>query len=210
MDMQMDLFGGSTTVQGLATADPPRCGEYRYYFTLVPPPSQAQDIERGAMLLARRFGARYPIRADRQHVSLNGIWRDHHDVANELLDEAIEIGAGIRRPGFDIVFDTVQTWAGSSPSKTGGRTIVPTVLACSNGARDAQTLHADIRRDMQRAGMAVGPARLSPHLTIWYGPQRVPDIVLKRPFRWAVRKFWLVHTAPGMKRPDYIGEWPLG
>lgn len=59
-------------------------------------------------------------------------------------------------------------------------------------------------------GMPVGPKSFMPHLTVWCGPERVSDLLLKRPFRWAVRKFWLVRTSAGQRRPDYIGEWPLG
>ncbi|WP_332691643.1 2'-5' RNA ligase family protein [Devosia sp.] len=210
MDGQLDFFGGGSD-RGLKGAGPAREDyRHRWYFTIVPPPALAQDIERGAALLARRFGARYPIRADRQHVSLNGVWRSKDEIEPALVDEALEVGDAIRRPGFDIAFDKLQTFAGNSRSKTGGRSIVPTVLTCSNGDREVVALHADIRREMQRLGMAVGPRSFVPHLTIWYGPERVPDLQLKRPFRWAVRQFWLVHTIKGQKRPDYIGEWSLG
>ena len=205
MDMQLDLFGGGSALA-------PRSGgraEHRYYFSLVPPPLHAQNIERGAQLLARRYGARNPVRADRLHVSLNGIRRGT-ELDQERLDDALEVGMSVRRPGFDIVFDTVQTFAGAALSKTGGRSQVPTVLTCSNGAREAIALYGDIRREMQRRGMNLGPPAFTPHLTLWYGPERVPDLPLKRPFRWPVRQFWLVHTVAGQKRPEYIEEWPLG
>lgn len=207
---QLDFFGGGAD-RGLKATDSPRDAYmHRWYFTLVPPPAVAQDIERGAQLLARRHGARYPTRAERLHVSLNGVWRNKDEIEPALIEDALEVGEAIRRPGFDIAFDMVQTFSGDSRSKTGGRSIVPTVLTCSNGAREAQALHADIRREMQRLGMPVGPPAFVPHLTIWYGPERVPDFLLKRPFRWPVRKFWLVRTTRAQKRPDYIGEWALG
>lgn len=209
MDGQLDFFRGASERTLKSTASS-REHKYRCYFTLLPPPAMAQDIERGGQLLARRYGARYPTRADRLHVSLNGVWRSMDAVEPALVDEALEVGETIRRPGFDIVFDTLQTFSGDSRSKTGGRSIVPTVLTSSNGGREALALYADIRREMQRLGMSVGPKSFVPHLTIWYGPERVPDLLLKRPFRWPVRKFWLVQTIRGQKRPDYLGEWSLG
>lgn len=210
MDGQLDFFGGSAD-RSLKQAESPRDEHaYRWYFTLVPPPAVAQDIERGAMMIARRYGARYPTRADRLHVSLNGVWRSKDEIAPALVEEALEVGDAIRRPGFDIAFDRLLTFSGDSRSRTGGRSIVPTVLTCSNGARELQALHGDIRREMQRLGMAVGPRTFVPHLTIWYGPERVPELLLKRPFRWPVRKFWLVHAIKGQKRPEYVGEWELG
>lgn len=210
MDGQLDFFGAGSDQKLSSVGSRRDEDQYRWYFTIVPPPALAQDVERGAMLIARRYGARYPIRADRLHVSLNGVWRSKDEIEPALIDEALDVGAAIRRPGFDIAFDKLQTFGGDSRSRTGGRSIVPTVLTCSNGAREVVALYGDIRRQMQRLGMPVGPRAFVPHLTIWYGPERVPDLLLHRPFRWPVRKFWLVHTIKGQRRPDYVGEWSLG
>ena len=209
MDGQLDFFGGVSS-KLLKPDAASRDYAHRWYFTLVPPPAVAQDIERAGELLARRFGARYPARAHRLHVSLNGVWKSNNEIEPALIEDAIEAGNAVRRPGFDIAFDTVQTLAGDSRSRTGGRSIVPTVLTCSNGAREVQELYADLRREMQRLGMPVGPKLFEPHLTIWYGPERVADMLLRRPFRWPVRKFWLAHTVKGRKLPDYVREWSLG
>ena len=210
MDGQLDFFGGVSERSLKQAASARDDVAHRWYFTLVPPPAVAQNIERRVVMLTRPYGARSPIRAGRLHVSLNGIWRGRDDIEPALIDDALEVGNAVGRPGFDIVFDRLQTFAGNSRSNTGGRSIVPTVLTCSNGARDLQALYADIRRGMQRLGMPMAPKAFSPHLTIWYGPERVPDLLLKQPFRWPVRKFWLVHTIKGQKRPDYVGEWSLG
>lgn len=208
MDMQLELFGKALAAESGQSS---RGNEkYRAYFTILPPPASAQDLERGAQLLARRSGARNPIRADRLHVSLNTVWRANDEPQQALLDEACEAGDAVRRPGFDIAFDKVQTWSGDSRSKTGGRSIAPTVLTCSNGAREVLALYADIRRELQRLGLPGGPKSFAPHLTVWYDHVRVPDLLLRRAFHWPVRKFWLVQTIRGQVRPDYIGEWELG
>lgn len=202
MEMQFELFGGAP---GVAEA---KALGHRYYFTLLPPPALAQKIEAGAQRLGQRFGVRNVVRAERQHVSLHAVLRGG-EIGDDLLGEALEVGEAIRRPGFDVVFDTVMTFSGQRP-KTGGRAQCPTVLSCSNGARDLLGLYSDIRTQMQRRGLRVGPRDLAPHLTIWYGPERVPERQLRRPYRWTVRNFWLVHTVPGMSRPDYLAEWTLG
>ncbi|KQX40823.1 hypothetical protein ASD04_18825 [Devosia sp. Root436] len=182
--------------------------EHRYYFTLLPPPALAQEIERGATALGRRLGVRNVVRAERQHVSLHIVQRGR-EIGDDLLGEALEVGEAIRRPGFDMAFDTVTTFAGQRP-RTGGRAQYPTVLSCSNGARDLLGLYGDIRTQMQRRGLRTGPRAIAPHLTIWYGPERVTERRLRRPYRWAVRSFWLVHTVPGIRKPDYLAEWALG
>ena len=202
MEMQFELFGGAP---GVAEA---KALGHRYYFTLLPPPALAQTIEAGARRLGQRLGVRNVVRAERQHVSLHAVLRGR-EIGDDLLSEALEVGEAIRRPGFDVVFDTVQTFAGRRP-KTGGRAQYPTVLTCSNGARDLQGLYGAIRGEMQRHGLRVAPPSIVPHLTIWYGPERVPERQLRRPYRWSVRSFWLVHTVPGISRPDYLAEWSLG
>lgn len=201
MEMQFELFGGAPVAEAKAL-------EHRYYFTLLPPPALAQEIERGAERLGRQFGVRNVVRAERQHVSLHMVQRGR-EIGGDLLDEALDVGEAVRRPGFDVVFDTMQTFAGARP-RTGGRAQYPTVLSCSNGARDLLGLYGDIGREMQRRGLRAGRPSSVPHLTIWYGPERVPERQLRRPYRWAVRSFWLVHTVPGIRRPDYLAEWTLG
>jgi 2'-5' RNA ligase len=200
MEMQFELFGGEPA--GVTAL------EHRYYFTLLPPPALAQKIEWGAKQVGRRLGVRNVVRAERQHVSLHQVLYGR-EIGADLLGEALDVGEAIRRPGFDIVFDTVMTFSGRRP-RTGGRAQYPTVLSCSNGARDLLGLYGDIRTQMQRRGLRVGPRDIAPHLTIWYGPDRVTERRLRRPYRWAVRSFWLVHTVPGISRPDYLAEWALG
>lgn len=200
MEMQFELFGRMPAEA--------KALEHRYYFALLPPPALAQKIEWGAKQVGRRLGARNVVRAERQHVSLHAVQRGAK-IGDDLLDEALEVGEAVRRPAFDIVFDTVMTFSGRRP-KTGGRAQYPTVLGCSNGARDLLALYGDIRTQMQKRGLHVEPRDFAPHLTIWYGPDRVTERRLRRPYRWAVRSFWLVHTVPGMSRPDYLAEWALG
>lgn len=202
MDMQLDFFGG------VAAEEKAKALDHRYYFTLVPPPALAQRIERAAALLGLRHGVRRVVRAERQHVSLHAVQRGK-EIAADLLADALEIGDAVRRPRFEMAFDTVRTFGGGR-LHSGIRAQYPVVLTCSNGARDALALYADIRLQMQRFGLPVGRRSMEPHLTIWYGPGRVPDMHLRRPFGWSVRSFWLVHTLPGMRRPEYLAEWPLG
>lgn len=204
MDMQFELFGGAPPQDEPAQ----RSLDHRYYFTLVPPPAVAQDIERGAMLLARRVGARNLVRADRLHVSLHCV-QQGREITQDLLDEALEAGGAVRRPGFTVSFDQVLSLSGNRAG-TGGRRQFPTVLTCSNGAHDLLGLYGDIRQQLQRLGLPVGPRKVVPHLTIWYCSERLPETPLRRAYRWPVRAFWLVHTMPGMRRPDYLGEWVLG
>src|SRR5690606_38785729 len=111
MDMQFELFGGVPPAEAASA----RALAHRYYFTLVPPPAVAQAVERAAMLLARRYGARNPVRAERLHVSLHRVQLGR-EIDADLLDDALAAGAAIRRPGFDIAFDQVRTFARERPN----------------------------------------------------------------------------------------------
>lgn len=210
MDAQLDFFGSRLIREADPRGDGRGDEKFRTYFTLVPPPATAQDTAHRAELIARRFGVRYTTAAGRLHVSLNTIWRANDEVQPALIEDALDAGGAVRRPAFDLAFDRVQTWAGRSRSKTGGRSIVPTVLVCSHGVREAQELFADIRREMHRRGMPGSDKSIMPHLTLWWSHIRVPELVLDRPCRWRVDRFWLVQTVRGQRQPDYVGEWTLG
>lgn len=203
MDMQFELFARTEAEKAAE-----RRFDHRYYFTLQPPPDIALQIERWSRRLSKYYGARSETRAERLHVSLHGLLGGSL-AEQELLDEALEVGEAIRRPSFEISFDTVQTFA-RHDDKVGGRPQRPTVLTSAEPSREAQALFGDIRREMQRRGLHVEPASFQPHLTVWYGPQSIGPRLLHRPFRWPVRRFWLVHTMPGLRRPEYLGEWALG
>lgn len=202
MDMQLDLFGGSAPE---LTRARPRFPTHRWYFTLLPPPAVAQDMEYFALRMSRRYGARRPVRAARLHVSLNGLGVGEA-VPLDDLDAALEIGDAIRHPRFDVCFDRLVTWGRQAKDKRQ----YPTVLTCSSGRREIQELHASLRRALARHGRAGGPSSIVPHVTLWYDPVRVSELVLPRPFRWSVRQFWLVRTTLGEPRPECLGEWRLG
>ena len=204
MDMQLDLFGGGAPMLTRAGRTLPT---HRWYFTLLPPPALAQDMEYFALRMSRRHGVRRPVRAGRIHASLNGLG-EGEDASFDDLDAALEIGDAIRHPRFDISFDRLTTWG--RPAGRTDRRQRPTVLTCSTGQREFAALHASLRREMLRHGLKGGPASTVPHVTLWYDPASIPELLLARPFRWSVRQFWLVRTTLGEPRPECLGEWQLG
>ncbi|UXN73228.1 2'-5' RNA ligase family protein [Devosia sp. A8/3-2] len=203
MDMQLDLFGGGAPKLVRAGRAFPT---HRWYFTLLPPPVIARDMEYFALRMSRRYGARRPVRAGRIHASLNGS-AEGEDNSFDDLDAALEVGDAISRPRFDVCFDRLVTRG--RPAK-GGNSQLPTVLTCSTGQREIRALHADLRRELLRRGLKGGPPAPTPHVTLWYDTGRISELVLTRPFRWSVRQFWLVRTTLGEARPECLGEWRLG
>jgi len=195
MEMEPDLFGGLPTPV-----------EHRTYFALLPPPALAQRIEHDARRLGRLHNVRTVIAAHRLHVSLNGIQRGSA-LEPEQLEYAFEIGGAIRRPPFDLVFDRLQTWDGGRSGQR--RHPPPTVLCCAEPPREAAALYDDLRRQMQRLGLRVGPRAFRPHITLWYAPARLAARVLNRPVRLRVNRFCLVHTVSGAAKAEHLASWPL-
>src|SRR3982751_3576516 len=99
-DPQLELFGQRQVRGGNSGIGP----EHRYYFTLLPPPALAQDIEAYAGGLVHRHRNWRPTSAGRLHVSLNGVHRGGPMDADDIND-ALAVGASIRRSGFDLAFD---------------------------------------------------------------------------------------------------------
>lgn len=180
---------------------------HRWYFTLLPPPALAQDMEYFALRMSRRHGARRPVRAGRIHASLNGLGEGEEGSFDDL-DTALEIGDAIRHPRFDVSFDRLITWG--RQTGRGDRRQRPTVLTCTTGQREFAALHASLRREILRHGLKAGAPSTVPHVTLWYGTGSVSELLLTRPFRWSVRQFWLVRTTLGEPRPECLGEWQLG
>src|SRR5690606_3500277 len=118
---------------------------HRSYFAIIPPPAQAERIERDARDLARRHNVHRVVRAARLHISLNGLRRGA-ELAPEQLEDALAVGEAIRRPAFDLVFDRIQTWDNQGMDR---RKPVPTVLCCSAPPREAAALYDDLFRRMQ-------------------------------------------------------------
>ncbi|ODT72227.1 MAG: hypothetical protein ABS75_05415 [Pelagibacterium sp. SCN 63-23] len=195
MDLEPDLFGVR-----------PASVEHRTYFALFPSPAQSARIEDGARRLGRRYNVHHVVHASRIHISLNGLKRGA-ELAPEQMQEALEVGAAVRRPAFDLLFDRIQSWDGGRSG--GGRRLVPTVLCCSEPPREAAALYDDLRRVMQALGLHVGARTFNPHVTLWYAPTRLPPRNLARPLRFRVDRFCLAHTIVGSDRAEHLASWPL-
>ncbi len=200
MDMDRDMFGN------VPPAGPAAMSRYRSYYCILPPPKLAQDLENRAERWARPRGVRRVTAADRLHISLNRL-PDGELTAPELLDDAIEVGAAMRRPSFDLCFDIMEAWNGHKDE--GGRRQFAIVLRCSTPPRGAEDLYRDLRKEMTRYGLPAGPLKFEPHITVWYQYGRIESKRLSQPIRFRADRFWLVHSITGARRLEHIASWPL-
>lgn len=200
MDIDRDMFGN------IQPNHPRAASHYRSFYSLLPPPKLAQDLEDRAERWARPRGVRRVTAADRLHISLNRL-PDGELTAPELLDDAIEVGASVRRPAFELCFDVMEAWNGHKDDS--GRRQYAIVLRCSDPPRGAEDLYRDLRKEMARYGLPVGPLKFEPHITVWYQYNRMASKRLFHPIRFRADRFWLVHSITGAKRLEHIASWPL-
>lgn len=200
MDIDRDMFG-------IAEATKPRAAShYRSFYSILPPPKLAQDLEHRAERSARSHGVRRVTPADRLYISLNRL-PDGELTAPEVLEDAIEVGASMRRSAFDLCFDVMETWNG--PKDDDGRRQHSIVLRCSAPPRGAEDLYRDLRKEMSRYGLPVGPLKFAPHITLWHQYRGLQSKRLVQPIRFRADRFWLLHSITGARRLEHIASWPL-
>ncbi len=200
MDMDRDMFGNVPPI------GPRAASHYRSFYSILPPPKLAQELEDRSERWARPRGVRRVTAADRLHISLNRL-PDGELTAPELLDDAIEVGASVRRASFDLCFDVMEAWNGHKDDS--GRRQYAIVLKCSAPPRGAEDLYRDLRKEMGRYGLPVGPLKFEPHITVWYQYNRMASKRLVQPICFRADRFWLVHSITGAKRLEHIASWQL-
>jgi RNA 2',3'-cyclic 3'-phosphodiesterase len=170
------------------------------FFVIRPPPEMVGDIGQLAMDLSRQHDGGRPLSPANLHVTTNfaGAFSTVPDTA---IDRLRSIGDAVRGHSFDVVFDRVWSFRGGARH--------PVVLRCTHGSAQIVALHAAIRGEMERSGLRVPAKTITPHLTLWYGRTPVPEQELRRPFRWTVSEFWLVHSVFGQGRHNLTGHWTL-
>jgi len=200
MEVEPDMFGYVPPVRHASAV------EHRTFFALLPPPRLAQDIEDKARRWARPYGIQRVTLAERLHLSLNRL-PDGALATPYPVDEAVDVGSAIRRPSFDLLFDTLETWGGRPDAR--GKRQLPVVLRCSSPPRAAAILYQDLWHEMRRHGLPVGPRQFSPHITLWYQSTPITPLHLTQPIRFRPERLWLVHSINGARRLEDIASWPL-
>jgi 2'-5' RNA ligase len=124
------------------------------------------------------------------------------DLPTEATALAVRAGEMIRDAAFSVTFDRASTF--------GGTIDFPIVLR----GRDGIDAFKRLRRSLDSAMKAVGlnvpmPSAFTPHVTLMYSREPVPDMVLSDPVTWTARELVLVLSRFGETRHDHIDHWPL-
>ena len=172
------------------------------FFAVLPTPAAAVRIAQRAERVRHQHGLhgwRRP--TELLHVTLNPIGA-YCGLPNDVLSAAIKVGSSVEVAPFEVTFDRVSSFRGI------GRH--PLVLRCSHGIAEMVTLQKILGAAMLRIGLgSANRQSFTPHVTLLYDRQSVPESNIGEPIVWAVGEFVLVHSLHGLSEHVHRARWPL-
>jgi 2'-5' RNA ligase len=168
------------------------------FFALAPDPALCLRFAGAATGLRERL---HPngnwIRPARYHVTLRFLG-EAPELREPLLRNALDVGACLDQPAFDLVFDHAASFPGPRP---------PWVLRCREPTRPIMKLSQSL---LVPGAPGDRVQEFVPHLTVLrHADQALPDTAIE-PIAWRVTDFVLLHSLPDAA-PAYeeLGRWRL-
>ncbi|MBR0642617.1 2'-5' RNA ligase family protein [Plastoroseomonas hellenica] len=181
---------------------PPRLGAV--FFAIQPDPMGVRDIRSLTTTLEATSGIREGWRPDRVlHVSMQKVER-YLGLPKDAVAAAKRAGAAVRAAPFTVTFDRMRNLGRK------GEGSQPLALCCGDGAPALTALWHALAEAMRAAWLRPQPpSAFTPHLSLLYSADHVPESALDTPITLAVRHLVLVHSVHGETRYTLLGRWPL-
>jgi len=173
-------------------AQAPRALTHNLFFAVVP--SEEERARIGDLIASLRIGG-VPMRLDRLHITTLSLVLDD-GLPDGLAQEAAEIAASIRMPSFRVIFDRL----------VGGNRSA--LLLPSEPLVALRMFRERLGFALMRAGIAFRQGGFSPHVTLLYGGQPMPEQEIE-PISWLVEDFVLIDSLIGETRHVEVGRWQL-
>ena len=172
------------------------------FFAVLPTPAAAMRIAQRTERVRNQHGLRGWRRpTELLHVTLNPVGA-YCGLPSDVLSAAIDVGSSVEVAPFEMTFDRVLSFRGTDRH--------PLVLRCSHGIAEMVTLQKTLGAAMLSIGLGPGKRLGStPHVTLLYDRQSVPESGIGEPIIWMVREFVLVHSLHGLSKHVHCGRWPL-
>lgn len=194
--LRFDLGDGSKP-QGLLDVE----GD-SVFFAIHPTPNTARHVEGLAGAYQRRYGVPGNLRPARvQHISLIGFGK-YENLRREVFLAADYAASRVRAAPFLVAFNRLTNFV----QKDGHAA----VLRGDEGVFGAHALYKALGAALTGAGFELDArGEFTPHMTLLYGPEEVPEEILEEPVAWTVQEFVLVRSRYGQTRHEVLGRWPL-
>ena len=172
------------------------------FFAVLPAAAAAACIAQRADGLRNQYGLRGRRRpTELLHVTLRPIG-SYWGVPNDILSAAIQVGSSVEVAPFEVTFDRVSSFRGTHRH--------PLVLRCSHGIAELTILQKTLGAAMRNIGLGPGNrSGFTPHVTLLYDRQSVPEAYIGEPITWMVREFVLLHSLYGLSEHVHCARWPL-
>lgn len=188
---QIELFGQTAPTE-----------IHRLFFALMPDAATRHDINHAAALVQQQhpgLRARW-VKPERFHATLNFLG-DFPAIPDQVVKKAIAAADHLRAEPFDWTLDYAASFRGREP---------PCVLRSSHVPEPLLALWRDLHATLVQAGLPLRAERqFTPHVTLAYGRQELPDTTPVTPIAWRVDQFVLVHNVVGKGHYQVLGSWKL-
>lgn len=175
---------------------------HRLFFALMPHAATRHDINHAAALVQQQhpgLRARW-VKPERFHATLNFLG-DFPVVPDDVVEKAMTAAGGLHAAPFSWTLDYVASFRGREPPCVLRSTQVPELLL---------TLWRDLHAALVRTGLKLRAERqYTPHVTLAYGRQELPEAVPVAPIVWEVDRFVLIHNVVGKGNYRMLGSWEL-
>ncbi|MDR6288364.1 2'-5' RNA ligase [Inquilinus ginsengisoli] len=175
----------------------------KVFFAISPGAAAATPVSELIDDLRHRYGlAGSPRPAEVLHISLLGLG-GYQSLPSHILDAALRGASLVDVPQFNVLFTrAIDFDVGSGQHAL--------VLRCDCGTAELEALQEAIVAAMNAVGLPIPlPSWFTPHMTLLYGSERFPEIVLDKPITLRVCDFTLVHSLYGRSIHQFLGRWPL-
>ncbi|HUB88368.1 MAG TPA: RNA 2',3'-cyclic phosphodiesterase [Dyella sp.] len=190
---QADLFDSPTAA---------RAETHRLFFALMPDAAIRHAIEQAAAAVQQQhpaLRARW-VRPERFHATLNFLG-DFPAVPDQVLEKALAAANTMHAQTFAWTLDYAASFRGHEP---------PCVLRGSQTPTELLALWRNLQAALVATGLRLRDERqFTPHVTLAYARQELPQATPVPPIVWHVDRFVLIHNVVGKGSYQILGHWVL-
>lgn len=168
------------------------------FFAAIPP----LEIKAQMAKAWQTFGTDEPFRHDMLHLSIYAV-AGTDDLDPILIKRARQAAISLRTAPFTLCFDRLTTFSGDPGD-------YPLVVQTEKASHKLNDVAAELHAACRATGLTASrSAKITPHVTLAYGPGFSETRHLAKPILWAIDEITLIDSLQGQSRHVSLGRWPL-